>query len=393
MRNKSVFLLLACVCGTIAAIGVSQWMQAQSTGQSDIRMVEIFVTAKAVDVAEEITAEKIRLEQWPADRVPTGATSKLEELQGKFARQRFYAGEPVMPVKLMNEANSSSVTIPKGFSVVSMKADAENAVANLVRPGDRVDVMAYFTKSDIIPESMAKTVLRGIRVFAVDGRTQREDDDENNKTARTVSLLISKDDAEAWTYASELGKVRLSLGNPGDYQTNDGGGSDAGDDFLRWLADYQKAQQDREEQERDEKKQLAGKLTSTPAPKDRPNEAAAGSDDEADGFTMLKLSGDRRIRYEWGEGRQLPTVVGAEDGPQYQQNQYQREQDSTPVREPMFNGPAPESPTEAKPGQAKPGEGDYRYLNGAESPFFEPPAGPAGPGEPSPGAPEPGEPR
>ena len=35
MRNKSLFLLVACVCGTIAAIGVSQWMQAQD--QTNIR--------------------------------------------------------------------------------------------------------------------------------------------------------------------------------------------------------------------------------------------------------------------------------------------------------------------------------------------------------------------
>ncbi|MEO9591088.1 Flp pilus assembly protein CpaB, partial [Rhodopirellula bahusiensis] len=114
MRNKSVFLILACVCGTIAAIGVSQWMQAQSTGQSSVATVEIFVTAKTIDIAEEITADKIRLEQWPADRVPTGASGKLEDVEGKFARQRFYEGEPVMPVKLMADANGSSQTIPVG---------------------------------------------------------------------------------------------------------------------------------------------------------------------------------------------------------------------------------------------------------------------------------------
>lgn len=356
MRNKSVFLLLACVCGTIAAIGVSQWMQAQSTGQSEIKMVEIFVTAKAIDVAEEITAEKIQLEQWPADRIPEGSTSKLEDLQGKFARQRFYAGEPVMPVKLMSKANSNSITIPKGFSVVSMKADSENAVANLVRPGDRVDVMAYFTKSEMIPESMAKTVLQGVRVFAVDGRTERDDDEENVQTARTISLLISKDDAEAWTYASELGKIRLTLGNPGDYKKSSEGGTDAGEEFLRWLADHQKAQQEKMREKEIENKKVAGTLTST-TPEAKPKQK------KASGFKMLKMSGDRLIEYEWVEGKQVPVVIG-------QAGSEEDEVAPEPVRDPMFD-----EPTDDGSADAPAGEGDYSYLNGSESPFFEPSGG------------------
>jgi len=208
MRNKSVFLILACVCGTVAAIGVSQWMQAQSTNNTPGATVEIFVTAKTIDIAEEITADKIRLESWPADRVPKGASGTLEDLEGKYARQRFYEGEPVMPVKLMDDANGSSQTIPVGYSVVSMRADPESSVATLVRPGDRVDVMAYFTKSELIPETMAKTVLTGVRVFAVDGKTEREVDEEDAKPAKSISLLVHKKATPAWTYAIQLGKNR-----------------------------------------------------------------------------------------------------------------------------------------------------------------------------------------
>lgn len=359
MRNKSVFLLLACVCGTIAAIGVSQWMQAQSTGSAKIQMVEIFVTAKAIDVAEEITAEKIRLEQWPADRIPEGSTSDLEDLQGKFARQRFYAGEPVMPVKLMTEANSNSITIPKGFSVVSMKADPATGVANLVRPGDRVDVMAYFTKNDMIPKSMAKTVLRGIRVFAVDGRTQRDDNDENVKAAQTISLLISKDDAEAWTTATEIGKVRLTLGNPGDYKKNSDGelAVDAGDEFLRWLADHQAAQKERIQQQQAEKQQAAAALVQTTPEPSKPDSQPA----RPKRFKMLKMSGNRLVEYEWIQGQQVPVVVGQTDSEELPAA-------ATPVRDPMFDEPAG---TDA-PEETESAEQDYSYLNGSQSPFFEP---------------------
>ena len=70
MRNKSLFLLVACVCGTIAAIGVSQWMEAnQDNGQG--QTVPVLVATVDIDKAEEITADKIKLEQWPAGKAAT----------------------------------------------------------------------------------------------------------------------------------------------------------------------------------------------------------------------------------------------------------------------------------------------------------------------------------
>ncbi len=339
MRNKSLLLLVACVCGTVAAIGVSQWMQAQNSSKTELAMVEIFVTTQAVDIAEEITAEKIRLEQWPADRIPEGSTSNLADLEGKFAKQRFYVGEPVMPVKLMNDGNSNSSTIPRGYSVVSMKADADSSASTLVRPGDRVDVMAYFTKSELIPETTAKTVLRGIRVFAVDGKTQRDDDSTDIKPARNIQLLIHKDDAEAWTYATELGKPRLQLGNPGDYANNGESGESnlAGREFLQWLADHQRA--------RDARNLVPPKpVVVTTEVKKTTREP---------GFKMLKMSGDKMVEYEWIPGQSVPKVV-AESDSDYGTESVQSSETIIEADKQLVSDP-----------------NDYSYLNGSQSPFYQ----------------------
>lgn len=336
MRSKTVILLLAIVCGSIAAVGISHWMQAQSSQGGETQMVEIFVTAKAIDVAEEITAEKIKLEQWPADRVPEGVTSNLEDLNGKYARQRFYAGEPVMPIKLMNDSNGTAQKIPRGFTVVAMKADPENAVANLVRPGDRVDVMAYFRKSDVIPETTAKTILRGVRVFAMDGQTQREDNDENTKAARTISLLIKKTDAEVWTWAKELGKIHLTLGNLTDYQDGEEAEVDAGKEFLAWIADH--ATNETEEK-------TTTSTTLTPAPRKKSN---------VDDFTMTKLSGGRIVEYGWTAGSNMPRVVSDSGS------------DAAPAADDGFVDDTA-------------GQDDYSYLNGEQSPFYQPAEGAGAP--------------
>jgi len=347
MKSKTVPLLIACVCGTIAAIGLSQWMQAQSTGDSSVGTVEIFVTAKTIDIAEQITPDKIRLEQWPADRVPKGASGKLEDLEGKYARQRFYEGEPIMPVKLMDDSNGSSQTIPRGYSVVSMRADPESSVATLVRPGDRVDVVAYFTKSELIPETMAKTVLTGVRVFAVDGRTERENNDEDadTKAARSISLLINKKDTPAWTYASELGKIRLTLGNPTDVVELDAGdeGSGSGQQFLTWLSDYQTAQSQREPESNRPRAQT---IIAAPAPQP--------IKEKKKGFKMLKMSNGVLTEYWIEEGKQVPIILN-ESGPG---GIKEKEEDAV-----IKTRPGADQPTAPQ---------DYSYLNGSESPFYQP---------------------
>jgi pilus assembly protein CpaB len=258
------------------------------------------------------------LESWPADRAPTGATNDLSLLEGKYAGQRFYAGEPMMVAKLVDSSNGISVQIPDGFSVVSMRADAANSVASLVRPGDRVNVLAFFTKSEQIPETGVRTVLRGVKVFAVDGRTSRSTENESTSAPGTVSLLILKEDEEAWAYASELGKIRLSLSGPADAldaeETRRSGVA-----FLKWLSDHQRSRQ--------------------VAPKPVVAEKTAPQEQPSQGFKMLKLHGGSWTEYEIPTGNQPPVITGSSDG----------------------------SPAATNP---KAGN-DFNHLNGARSPFYE----------------------
>jgi pilus assembly protein CpaB len=287
MRNKSMFLIIASVCGAVAAVGASQLIQGQTT--SPVRTTEIFVAAREIGEATKLTVDMMTLEQWPADRVPPGATNDLTLLEGKTAGQRFFAGEPVMLAKLIEDGEQFNANIPDGFSVVSMAADDATSVGNLVRPGDRVNVMAWFSKSAHIPETGVRTVLRGVKVFAVDGRTTRSSKPTEHEQANgpsTVSLLIHKSDEEAWTYASELGRIRLSLSGPDDtVDTPETRG--AAKNFLAWLREHQAV----------------------------PKPVAVARMPEAPraGFKILKLHGGHWTQYEVPPGNSPPVITATSD--------------------------------------------------------------------------------
>ena len=321
-------------------------MQAQNTGNT-IETVEIFVTAQAIAGNEEVTPEKIRLEQWPADKVPEGATNDISVLEGQYAKQAFYAGEPVLPVKLI--ADKDAVVVPQGFIVVSIKADAENGIASLVRQGDRVDVNGYFKKSEVIPRTMLKTVLQGVRVFAIDGETKRKDDDSERRgyTPRTISLLIRKADNEAWNYARELGKLSLSLGAPGDYPdtVDDQEISESAAEFMQWLADYQAAKQ--------------AALLAEQQEDDDPVQPVIQAKPKRKTWRMLKMGENgQMIEYEFSEGSAVPRII----------NQTQGADDGDDDGDDVPTGDARPSGRD----EAPQGENDeYGYLTGENSPFYQ----------------------
>ena len=344
MRNKSIYLLLACVCGTVAAILASQWLKAQASGQNVGKTSEIFVTSVDIDIGEKITAEKIQLEQWPEDKVPEGASGKLAEVDGKYAKQRFYTGEVVMPVKLMDENWS---TVPKGWKVVDMDASGLG-IANLIQPGDRVDVVGFFDKGEFIPRSGSKTVFMGIRVYSLDGDTTRRVGEPRTKAARNIQLLIHENDKNAWSYAQELADVKLNLASDDDHTLEDGS-NEAAKNFVNWIEDHRKAAEEKEEEEEERQRQLEAEQ------EQQDNEDQVSTKPEViepvvEGFTMFKLVEGRMLEY-WILPGKLPVLVG-EVG----------ELDEPPEESSQDNLPVNISPND-----------DYQQLNGEGSPFFQPP--------------------
>jgi pilus assembly protein CpaB len=340
MRNKSIYLLLACVCGTVAAVLASEWLKAQGN-QNTTTMVEIFVTAAKIDVGEKITAEKIALERWPEDKVPEGASNRLAEVEGKYAKQRLFEGEPIMPVKLMDENWSS---VPNGWKAVDMDA-SELGIASSIQPGDRVDVVGFFDEDEFIPRSGSQTVFNGIRVFSIDGDTSQRTAEERGESARFIQLLIPEKDKDAWSYAKELADIELQKASDQDH-TLDDGSNEAAAKFVAMIENHRKEQDEKEERLRlaeEEAAKMALKAEAVTGPE------VIGK--KVEGFTMFKLVEGRMLEY-WIVAGKLPVLVGEVGAV-----------DAEP------QGPM----TDTLPVQVT-DDDDYQRLNGEGSPFFEPPS-------------------
>lgn len=249
MRSKSIILLaLALGCGLVASIGISQVMDRRNQQPANPgETLPIYVALHDISANDPLTPENIKIEDWPKAKVPDGTVTKLEEVENKRARQKIFAGEPVLTGKLIDasEIRSASNKIPKGYRVVAVRVDAVSGGGSLILPGDRVDVLVFLNKNPAagIRETKAQTILQDIKVFAVDTTFSRmPDQDEPAMAAKTISLLVTPEQAEMVTLATEMGPIRLVLRHDQDDTTLQTDGTDT-DEVLGHLTGNRKAEQ------------------------------------------------------------------------------------------------------------------------------------------------------
>jgi pilus assembly protein CpaB len=240
MRPKSIVLVvLALGCGLVAAIGINQVMDARTKEVDQADKQPIFVAMTDVNANDELTAQNLKLEEWPKNIIPPGALTKLEDVEGKRCRVKIFAGEPILSSKLLgeNESLGAAKEIPEGMRVVHVKVDPVTGSSNLILPGDRVDVLVFRPPGNDLHVLASKIVLQDIKVFAVDTHTETEysrtkSDQSEPITAKTIALLVTPPQSEVLHAATEIGgSVRLVLRNPEDNEQVVAKGATVGDVF------------------------------------------------------------------------------------------------------------------------------------------------------------------
>jgi pilus assembly protein CpaB len=100
--------------------------------------------------------------------------------------------------------------------------------SGLILPGDRVDVLVHLADhaGDMAKNSRTstRTFLHNVKVFAVNNVYSRESNGETVITAKTISLLVTPQQAELVTMASEMGRIRLVMRSADDETESDSTG-------------------------------------------------------------------------------------------------------------------------------------------------------------------------
>ncbi|MCH7751518.1 MAG: Flp pilus assembly protein CpaB [Planctomycetes bacterium] len=260
MRPKSLILLaLALGCGLIASIGISQVLDSKNK-VAVLETVPIYVALQNINLGDPIDDGMVSLEEWPKSKVPLGAITKWEDLEDRRPRAVIFEGEPLMDGKLLNKGQRHDpiAGIPPGMRLKTVSVDARKSAAGLLSPGDRVDLQIFVHRNERenIMHPFTKILLQNIRVYAVDQTVQRTADGKESRTvSKTVSLLVTPQQANRITTAENLGEISLIPRHPDDDKIIQDWETDASDIFAR--SDANNREKERKASEKDDKGLLA----------------------------------------------------------------------------------------------------------------------------------------
>jgi len=218
-------LVLALGCGLVAAIGVTQVMSNKDDVVAEDEQI-VFVVKDEVGLGYGLTVEELKQEKWPKDKVPVGAVTSFEEIEGRLTRTILPSGSIILDDHLYakGEGSGDFVHVPDGHRVVAVRVDMVTGVSNMIKPHDRVDLFLFARRDPSlgITATTMRPILQDVKVYAVNDVLQVDKSDpkeRNTIKAATVSFVVTPDQALKVSLAAQVGTLQLAPRSPTDNVT------------------------------------------------------------------------------------------------------------------------------------------------------------------------------
>ncbi|MEX3016475.1 Flp pilus assembly protein CpaB [Gymnodinialimonas hymeniacidonis] len=226
---RIVFILVLAVGVGLAGFAVSiakdrfDQYQAALAEQQDaiLPTTQIVVVTRQLAYGDQLTPDDVQLVRWPAEFVPFGAFTSIEELfpggeeEGmRTVIRMMEQHEPILLTKVTSPGEDAGVAsrLAEGMRAISLSVNINSGVSGFLRPGDRVDV--YWTGQGRNSESVTRLVRANVQIIAID---QITDEQRNSPTiARTITITALPEDVAFLTQAQSTGSLTLALVGVGD---------------------------------------------------------------------------------------------------------------------------------------------------------------------------------
>ena len=168
----------------------------------DGERAQVVVAARDLSPGAALTADDLRLEKRLAPTIPDGSQSDIDTIVGSTLAGPTRRGEVLTDVRLLGSRLAESAAGPDARIVPVHPVDG--AVADLVRPGDVVDIVAA---SETSSQSTAKVVATGAIVVLVSAKQKAQ----AATSERVVLVALPAASANAVAGAALTQTVTLTL--------------------------------------------------------------------------------------------------------------------------------------------------------------------------------------
>jgi pilus assembly protein CpaB len=225
VRPQSILIsALALVFGGSAAVGVNAFVRNKAPA-GVVATVPVVVAVLDIPRGSTITADLVKVRDYPKDAAPEGAIAKPGDVIDRTVFIPLVKGDAVVESKLAPKGMGKGLAslVPSGMRAVTIQTpNVASGVAGFVLPGNRVDVLLTVTDSGGSVQTgggSTTTLLQNVEILAVDQRMEAPAENKvDSKDLRSVTLLVTPHQANLLDLGQNKGTLHLALRNLEDRQ-------------------------------------------------------------------------------------------------------------------------------------------------------------------------------
>jgi len=222
---RLIVLGIALAAGAVAAMLASGSRHPESPKAPPpppLATVDVLVAKSDLGVGQVIDDKGVEWQTWPAASAgnfikKTDRPDAIKDFVGAIVRAPVAAGEPIRDSKVVAGKGGGfmAAILPRGMRAISLDVAPDTGAGGFILPNDHVDVI--LTRRDKAAEKVngiekyvSETVLRNVRVLAVD-QTVEEKDGQKVVVGKTATIELDPQQVETLALSRQLGTISLTL--------------------------------------------------------------------------------------------------------------------------------------------------------------------------------------
>jgi pilus assembly protein CpaB len=222
MKFARTILVIALALALITSVLVFRYLDTIEKEAEIKNMTEVIMSTVKIPPGTKITTEILRTELVDEELVQLDTITSYDQIVGQYAIDHILAGELISKERILEDSYSALEMNLKGNNrAITTRVEAQHSVANLIKPGDFVDLMVYLPAiSDtnrIARPNITKLIMQKIEILAIDKNVFRTEQSDNNveEVSAPASILVTLSipvfDIEKLFLAEQEGILKLAL--------------------------------------------------------------------------------------------------------------------------------------------------------------------------------------
>ena len=236
MQANRIALLVAAVVASVGALMLVLYLRRFEEEASGGAPVKVLMAVKALEPGALLTEDAVAVRVIPVAYVESRAVRESDRAKvvGLRVATPVQANQSLFWTDLAiatDDRRDLSSLVQPGMRAVTIRAANDDKSFALIRPGDRVDVVATVTPNagPVAPggEKTSVVLLQNVLVLAVGLETGQDVPAAGARTAgdsrqQVMSLSLNLQEAQLVSLALDRGRLTVALRNPGDLRVTEG---------------------------------------------------------------------------------------------------------------------------------------------------------------------------